>query len=167
MSETSAFQNSNKCAGYVNIIRGVDVNLGYLPAFEFQGIEDKGDTLIIRDYLGILQEVLKNGSSIPRYIDYPIKTRNDWKKIREERLNPHDPCRFPENWDELEKLYNDGDAVVQLGTFPYGLFGTLRDMMGVEELLVSFYEQPAKSHCSDLHTLKMQSNQGEPVLLQA
>jgi len=33
-----------------------------------------------------------------------------------------------------------------MGVFPYGLFGTLRDMMGVEELLVSFYQQPDLIH---------------------
>jgi uroporphyrinogen decarboxylase len=32
--------------------------------------------------------------------------------------------------------------VIQLGWYPYGLFGTLRDMMGVEELLLNFYDDP-------------------------
>ena len=46
----------------------------------------------------------------------------------------------------LVKQYNEGEKIVQLGLYPYGLFGTLRDMMGVEELLVSFYEQPELIH---------------------
>jgi len=34
------------------------------------------------------------------------------------------------------------DAAVQIGSYPYGLFGTLRDFMGVESLLVAFYDDP-------------------------
>lgn len=124
----------------------VNVNLGYCPPFEHQTIEDKGHTLIIRDSLGVLQEVRKHGSSIPRYIDYPIKGPEDWEKMKRERLNADDPTRFGDNWSQLVETYNEGDKVVQLGIYPYGLFGTLRDMMGVEELLVSFYEQSELIH---------------------
>ena len=35
---------------------------------------------------------------------------------------------------------------MQVGCFPYGVFGTVRDLMGVEELLVSFYTQPEMLH---------------------
>jgi uroporphyrinogen-III decarboxylase len=119
-----------------------NVNLGYSPSFEHKIMEERADTLIIRDYLGILQEVRKTGSSIPKYIDYPVKTRSDWEQLKAERLDPHDAGRFPADWVSLARQYNEGDRVVQLGCYPYGLFGTLRDMMGVEELLVSFYDQP-------------------------
>ncbi len=119
----------------------VNVNLGYCPSFKYEMIEDRENTRIVRDQLGILKEERKHGSSIPRYIAYPVKNRSDWENLKEERLNPDDPGRFPDNWASLVKDYHEGDKIVQLGTFPYGLFGTLRDMMGVEELLVAFYEQ--------------------------
>jgi uroporphyrinogen decarboxylase len=124
----------------------VDVNLGYFPAFEYKVLEEKSDTLIIRDGYGIVQEIRKHGSSIPRFIDYPVKNPEDWEKLKRERLDSNDPGRFPGNWKGLVKKYNEGDKLVQLGVFPFGLFGTLRDMMGVEELLVSFYEQPELIH---------------------
>ena len=124
----------------------VKVNFGYSPAFEYKQIEDKGDTIIVRDTLGILMEIRKHGSSIPRFIDYPVKTAADWEQIKKARLKPEDPDRFPANWTELVKQYNEGDKIIQLGVYPYGLFGTLRDMMGVEEFLVSFYEQPELIH---------------------
>lgn len=124
----------------------VNVNLGYSPAFEFKELEDRGDTRIIIDQLGILQEVRKNASAIPRYIEYPVKSPEDWEKLKRERLNPHDPARFPANWGELVQQYREGEKALQLGAYPYGLFGTLRDMMGVEELLISFYDQPELIH---------------------
>ena len=124
----------------------VDVNLGYYPKFEEKIVEDKGNTIIKCDFRGILLEDRKDGGSIPRFIEYPVKNTEDWEKLKNERLNPDDPDRFPKNWAELVKTYNEGDQVVQIGSYPYGLFGTLRDMMGVEELLVSFYDQPELIH---------------------
>lgn len=123
----------------------VNVNLGYCPDFGYMQVEERDDSLIVRDRSGILKEIRKHGTSIPRFIDYPVKTPSDWKELKK-RLNPDSPGRFPDNWEELTEKYNKGDKVVQLGTWPYGLFGTLRDMMGVEELLVSFYEQPELIH---------------------
>lgn len=127
-------------------IRHVDVNLGYCPAFSYEVLEEKEHTQIVRDNLGIVQEIHKEHSSIPCYLEYPVKDREDWERLKKERLNPDDPKRFPENWDELVKEYNDGDYAIQLGWYPYGLFGTLRDMMGVEELLVNFYDDPDLIH---------------------
>ncbi|MEI6132298.1 MAG: uroporphyrinogen decarboxylase family protein [Bacillota bacterium] len=123
-------------------ITTVNVNLGYFPAFEYEFISETTETVTYIDYMGIKKETRKDGCSMPRFIDYPIKNREDWERVKRERLNSNDPQRFPENWSELVKSYNSGDIVVQLGDFPYGLFGTLRDMMGVEEFLVSLYEEP-------------------------
>ncbi|NJD04172.1 MAG: hypothetical protein FIA99_16615 [Ruminiclostridium sp.] len=127
--------------GFDSGIEVVGVHLGYSPDFGYTQIEDKGDTLIVRDQYGILKEIRKNGSSIPRFIEYPVKTAADWEELKK-RLDPESPQRFPDNWNILKEKYNREDKAIQLGSWPYGLFGTLRDMMGVEELLVSFYEQP-------------------------
>lgn len=118
------------------------VNLGYYPPFEEKILEDKGDSVIRIDYRGIILEDRKDGGSIPKFIDYPVKTVSDWEKLKAERLDPDDPGRFPSDWLELAKKYNEGDQAIQIGDYPYGLFGTLRDMMGVEELLVAFYDEP-------------------------
>jgi hypothetical protein len=120
----------------------VDVNLGYSPRFEERIVEDRGETVIKYDSKGILIEDRKDGCSIPRFIEYPVKDKTDWETLKRERLDPDDPSRFPPNWEELVREYADSDSALQLGCYPYGLFGTLRDMMGVEELLVSFYDRP-------------------------
>lgn len=123
----------------------INVNLGYCPAFEEIEIEDEGDTRIIRDKLGIVQRVRKTGASIPQFLENPVKNREDWEELKK-RLDPEDPRRFPENWKELKEKYRTGDALLQLGEFPYGLFGTLRDMLGAETLLYWFYDEPELVH---------------------
>ena len=124
-----------------NGIVEVDINYGYSPAFERKIIGETENTQIITDEYGITLELMKTHATIPKYLDYPLKNAADWKELKK-RLDPEDPARFPDNWEELIKRYNEGDAVVQLGRFPYGLFGTLRDMMGVEELMYAFYDEP-------------------------
>lgn len=126
-------------------IEMVSVNLGYSPAFTQEVLEEKADTRIVRDTFGIVQEVRRHGSSIPNYLDYPVKTAADWKDLQQ-RLDPHDPARFPADWQALTRQYNESEALIQIGSYPYGLFGTLRDMMGVETLLLSFYDQPELIH---------------------
>lgn len=126
--------------------RFVDVNLGYCPAFPYKILEEKEHTRIVQDEFGIVAEIHKEHSSIPRYLEYPVKDWEDWERLKKERLDPDDPKRFPENWESLVEEYNNGDQIIQLGWLPYGLFGTLRDMMGVETLLITFYDDPDLIH---------------------
>jgi len=118
------------------------VNLGYAPAFTSEVLEDLGERLKIRDALGVVQLIRKEGASIPHYIDYPVKCREDWLKLKEERLNPETPGRIPDNFDEVVQSLEKEGFALQLGYYPYGLFGTLRDMIGVEDLLMWFYDEP-------------------------
>ena len=121
--------------------RFVPVNLGYFPRFEPVLLENRGATSIVRDEFGVTKEIRNEGSSIPRYIDFPVRDRADWEKLKS-RLDPDSPGRFPADWKAIARSLNESGDVIQLGEYPYGLFGTLRDMMGVEELLVGFYTQP-------------------------
>ena len=119
-----------------------EVPLGFEPAFKEEILEEQGNSRIMRDSLGATIQTFIGSMSIPRYIDYPVKNRSDWEKLKEERLQLNNPARFPDNWDVLVENYNTSDEAVQIGKHPYGLFGTLRELMGVEEFLVSFYTQP-------------------------
>ncbi|MHB0856237.1 MAG: uroporphyrinogen decarboxylase family protein [Anaerolineae bacterium] len=122
------------------------VRLGYTPWFEAGVIEDKGETIITRDIFGVVKEDRKDGLSFPRFLAHPVRTREDWEELKATRLNPNDPARFPPDWDKVAAAHNAGDGFIQMGDYPYGLFGTCRDMMGVEELLVSFHTQPDLIH---------------------
>lgn len=118
------------------------VNLGYSPLFTEEVLEDKGETVIVRDTFGVIKQQWKESSAMPRYLEHPVKTMEDWEGIKALRLNPEDPSRFPANWDEIVERLNGSDYCIQMGDWPYGLFGFCRELMGVEELLVSFYTQP-------------------------
>jgi uroporphyrinogen decarboxylase len=122
------------------------VNLGFCPEFPHIVLSEDERTRTVVNHLGITLVESKVGATIPLFTNYPIKNRKDWEKIKTERLNPYSPERFPDNWGKLIQDMKERDAAIQIGIFPYGLFGTLRDFMGVEELLVTFYDDPDLIH---------------------
>jgi len=78
-------------------------------------------------------------SSPPHYERFPLKTREDWEKIRH-FLDPDTPGRIPLNWEEVAERYKNRDYPVgmDLGS----LYGWLRDWMGVKGLTIAFYRDP-------------------------
>ncbi|MHB0999115.1 MAG: uroporphyrinogen decarboxylase family protein [Armatimonadota bacterium] len=117
------------------------LNAGIDPPFESAVIEETQDYIVYRDGRGITLRTLKSGGSMPEWLDYPVKTEDDWYRLKEERLQ-FAQSRIIQNWDEFRlRMQTTGEAV-QVGHFPYGVFGAVRDLMGVEEMLVSFYTQP-------------------------
>jgi uroporphyrinogen decarboxylase len=120
------------------------VNLGYYPEFETKVLEDKGGTKIIQDRSGSILEFMADHPAIPKILKPVVSDPESWEKLKA-RLDPHSPQRFPD-WHKETARFDASGAAVQIGIYPYGLFGTLRDMMGVEELLVSFYDQSELIH---------------------
>ena len=79
---------------------------------------------------------------MPEWLDYPVKTAADWRNLQEQRLRADEPQRRAENWQAFRARLRATGEAVQVGVFPYGVFGTPRDLLGVEELLVGFYTRP-------------------------
>lgn len=114
------------------------INMGLWPAFERKILEETGEHQIIIDESGIKCEIKKDGtSSIPHYLEFPLKDRKDLKDFIK-RLNPHDPRRFPENWDELKKEYKERDYA--LSFYSGSLLGWIRNWMGIENLSLMIYD---------------------------
>lgn len=116
------------------------VNIGLLPPFEYKVLEERGDHLIVQDGDGAIAEILRPelGASIPRYLRFAIETREDWERIRDERLNPETPGRIPPNLDELCKLSFDADYPITI--WCGSLFGWLRNWMGLERICIALYD---------------------------
>jgi len=118
------------------------VVLGPYPVFARENIEETEEYVVLRDDRGILMRCRKDGGSMPEFLDYPVKTPQDWERLKAERFQFH-LDRLPANWDEFRtRLAATGEAV-QVGVYPYGVFGAPRDLMGAEEVLLAFYTEPA------------------------
>ena len=50
--------------------------------------------------------------------------------------------RLPANWPELVREYKNRDYPIAIGGRPVGFFGSLRDLMGLDNLLFAYYDNP-------------------------
>lgn len=74
------------------------VDFGPIPRFIERTLNEDSRYRTEIDESGITKRVLKAGVSMPGFVDFPIKDRTDWEKMRR-RFNPNDPKRLPKNWD--------------------------------------------------------------------
>jgi len=128
--------------GYDAACASPALDYGLRPAFERQVLGEDDRTLTVRESNGVVRRYRKDGATIPDYVACPVTDRPSWDKLKAERLT-RDPARLQQNWDEFRARLRQSGEAVQVGTFPYGVFGNAREMMGVENLLVAFYDDPA------------------------
>ena len=101
-------------------------------------LEDTAEYRLERDHLGRTVKLLKGRATIGLPLDYPVKTMEDWQRLKPLYQFAEDRIR----WDRVEeaRLARTGGALV-VATVP-GAFDTPRELMGDEKACVSYYEQP-------------------------
>ena len=125
-------------------LENVPVQLGMYPPFERVVVEEQGEFYIERDERGILMRQRRDRGSIPGFMEHPVKDWDDWERIKT-RFKPDSPERYHADWDAFRGYLESAGAVANLGA-GYGVFGTPRDLMGAEEVLVAFIAQPDLVH---------------------
>lgn len=121
------------------------IDVSPIPYFVTKTLHENSRYIVRTNYLGVTEKSLKTGTSMPTWIDFPVKTPEDFEKIKE-RLNPKDVRRYPKNWSlQLIEQLNSVKCPVYIHT--RGFFDQLRSrFMGLERLLVSFYKNPGFIH---------------------
>jgi len=134
---------------YFNLDYGfenIPVQLGMVPSFKREVIEEQPEFYIERDERGILMRQRRDRGSIPGFIEHPVKGWDDWEQIKKERFNPDTPERYHIDWDAFNGYLETTGAAANIGAAFYGVFGTPRDLMGAEEVLVTFITEPDLIH---------------------
>ena len=151
------------------------IHLGLLPTFEHETLKEDANYRTYRDSRdGVIKKIRKDVvyPAMPQYLEYPLKTREDWKTFRE-KLDPNSPARLPAHWNSLKNQYGwarpplaahptgdgawaarqndrlarpDKNRDFPLGVSAGSMFGWLRDWMGVEHITVMLYDDPAWIH---------------------
>ena len=123
----------------------VGFGVGPLPAYVTRTLEETPDHRIVRGANGITRTEYKRGTSMPHWIDFPVKDRATWKEFQS-RLNPHDIRRYRSDWGpELIEELRIRDCPLIL-TLAGSFFGWMRDWMGLERLLYTYYDDPGLIH---------------------
>ena len=126
-------------------VRRVPVNLRLEPGFEEETLEEMQDYRVYRKPDGT---VVKQFREIPgllrstQFLEYPIKSRADWVRLRDERLDPDAPGRYPceVEWQQMKEAWKDRDYVISIDGG--GFYGFIRDWVGVENLSLMLYDDP-------------------------
>ncbi|MFC1509275.1 hypothetical protein ACFL60_06275, partial [Candidatus Omnitrophota bacterium] len=79
-------------------------------------------------------------TTMPRHIDYPLKTRKDWETMFKPRLDADTPGRYPDN------LSQHMDFILSKDYLPWfyvgSLLGRLRNFIGFEQICYMVYDDP-------------------------
>ena len=141
-------QKDNDVADFFGMDHGavaVEVNYFACPGFEPVVLEETSEYIIRRDAYGVVSRVLKPEQGMPHWIDFPVHTRHEWEEFKAERYQPGLAERLPEGWPTLVEGYRSREYPLCLGGAA-GFFGTVRNIVGVERALTTFYDDPAWMH---------------------
>lgn len=118
---------------------------GLFPGFEPKTLSEDDTYITSIEARGIVTRRLKGNSGMAEFLSHPVKTPHDWQHYKEERLQPRLDERLA-NLDSFLAWARNFDAPIQAGCFPWGVFGTARDVMGAEGLLIGFCTEPEMVH---------------------
>ncbi len=121
----------------------IPVHQGLLPGFERKVLDDTGEHILIQDEEGATCEIHSSGQdSIPHFIDFLLKGREEWEREFKWRLDPDDPARLPDPswWDNLKEHYAQRDYPLGIGIG--SLYGWMRGWMGFERAAMMVYDDP-------------------------
>lgn len=128
----------------------VPVHTRIFPLFKERIISETETSQVSQDDRGIIKESLKNTTSMPRWIRHPVQTLSEFEALKE-RLDPHDDGRFPNDWDAQAQALRDRNSILVMGGTEISFFGWHRDLMGAENLLLAYYDQPELIHAISRH----------------
>ena len=120
----------------------------FVPAFDVEIIEDRGEHEIERDHAGrhVLYFKGRRNGFMPEYVDHPVKDRKTWEEDVKWRMAPGSPQRYADLSDRMSAAAaaaGEGRMIIQglIGGYMY-----LRSLIGPEELLYAFYDMPDVVH---------------------
>ncbi len=127
--------------GFEGAYRGwqtTPVNMGLSGLGKPVTLKETETFVILKQADGTIVRQEKTGDYHKQVLQYPVRERKDWERIKKKYLSPDDPERFPANWQELVSEYRRRDYPLQLTHG--GVYGFARNLLGDEALAYAFYD---------------------------
>jgi len=118
-------------------------NMGLLPLFPETVLEDQGECEIAQQADGVRVLRQKRMGSIPQHLSHLLSDRQSWIAHYLPRLNPDHPDRMPPDLNRRVLEWNDPGFEHLVVPWVGGLYGLIRDWMGVEAVSMVVYDEPA------------------------
>ncbi len=102
----------------------------------------------VRDEEGNIVKLFQDDpmQSMPQWIEYPMKDRQDWERIIKPRLDARIPGRRPVGVDWKQYVERMKSRQNALGVWCGSFYGWPRSFMGVERISTMFYDDPGLIH---------------------
>jgi uroporphyrinogen decarboxylase len=116
------------------------------PPFERKVVSEDEGTILYVNHEGILMRERKDQplSSMPQFVRFPVETRQDFRKLWRERMQPDLAARIGADYArKLEACRRRDVPLIVISDRWGGFFGGLRAMLGVERLCTLFYDEPS------------------------
>lgn len=120
----------------------------FLPEFDVEILEDRGEYELERDHAGrhVLYFKGRRDGFMPEYVDHPVKDQRTFEEDVKWRMDPHNEKRFETLEKRMKKAQEavlEGQMIVQrlIGGYMY-----LRSLVGPLDLLYKFHDEPELIH---------------------
>lgn len=113
------------------------------PPFEYVVLEDRGEDILVQQEDGVRVLRRKYMPSIPQPQQHLLTDRESWRKHYLPRLDPSNPARYPDDWDERVRFWKDPNRDIPLVLPGGSLYGKIRNWVGMEKLAYILYDDAA------------------------
>jgi len=114
------------------------------PPFEVEVLEDRGEHELVRDFAGrhVLYFKGRRNGFMPEYVDHPVKDQKTWEEHCLWRLDPNSSERIRKLDEALPKVVEQARQGFMVQQYICGGYMYLRSLIGPEQLLYMFYDDP-------------------------
>lgn len=118
---------------------------GFEPLFEEKVLEDRGEYELVQDFAGrgVLCFKGRRSGFMPEYVDHPVKDMKTWEEHCLWRMDPSTPARDEKIAQYMPGAVQKAAQGMFVGQSLVGGYMYLRSLIGPEELLYMFYDDPA------------------------
>ena len=120
----------------------------FVPEFEEEAVEDRGEHEVVQDVAGrhVLFFKGRRSGFMPEYVDHPVKDMKSWQEKCRWRLDPDTPQR----WEGFEQQTAEAVDAARSGLMMTqrlaGGYMYLRSLFGPEGVMYAFYDMPEVVH---------------------
>jgi uroporphyrinogen-III decarboxylase len=118
------------------------VNHWIYPKFDAVILEEDDLKKKIIDIDGITKTVKKDETSMPYFLDWPVKDIKSWEILKEQRFNLDYEKRLNKNYFGFERILKEQKRPVHLFGEPVGFYGSVRYLIGEINLLYMYHDNP-------------------------
>jgi len=120
----------------------------FAPWFEEKVLEDRGEHELVQDSCGrsVLYFKGRRQGFMPTYVDHPVKDMKTWEEKCRWRMDPNSPERLAAVDAAIPEVVEKARQGMFVGQRMVGGYMYLRSLMGPEELLYKFYDDPELIH---------------------